>query len=640
VIRSVDPEAESRHLVLGTAGHIDHGKSALVLALSGTDPDRLAEEKRRGITIDLGFADLELEAGKVLSFVDVPGHERFVRHMVAGATGIDAVLLVVAADQGVQPQTREHLEICSLLGLQRGVVALTKCDLVDNDLREVVSLEVRELLTGSFLEQAPLVPVSARNAEGLGELRAALCELFGVIPPRPASGVPRLPVDRSFVLHGFGTVVTGTLGSGELHEGLEVAILPSAKRSRIRGLQVHHRKVTRVAAGQRSAVNLQGIECEDVPRGSTVTVPGALFTTRRVWARVQLLPEVPENLRRGGPVRFHQGTCERAARLRVLDRTEDGALQVEIFLDQETVLAPGDRFILRRPAPVDTVGGGTIVDARPPRPKDGAARAFDAQALEAENALRLRLDRSGEAGGEPARIARELALTAEQLEASAGPLEQAGSLVRAAGRWFAGESWREMEERALRELGEFHRAEPLRMGIAREELRARTSREITQEAWRQLLGGLASGGSLLLRGESVALSGHEVDLSRTERELFDRIDAEFRRGGLEPPALEQVIPAGEHTQAIKLVDLLVAQGRLVRIHDGKLFHAAALEDLLVRLREHSRRSRTLSVPEFKQLAGVTRKHAIPLLEHLDAIRVTRRVGNNREIVAFGENGGS
>jgi selenocysteine-specific elongation factor len=339
-------------------------------------------------------------------------------------------------------------------------------------------------------------------------------------------------------------------------------------------------------------------------------------------------------------VRFHQGTCERAARLRVLDRREDDSLQVEIFLDQETVLAPGDRFILRRPAPVDTVGGGTIVDARPPRPKEGTASAFDARALETEKALRLRLDRAGEAGGEPGRIARELALTTEQLETSAVPLEQAGSLVRAAGRWFAGESWRAIEERALHELQEFHRAEPLRMGIAREELRGRTSREVTQEAWRQLLGGLAAGGHLLLRGERVALAGHEVALSRAERELVDHIDLEFRRGGLEPPDLEQVTPAGERARAGKLVDLLVAQGRLVRIHDGKLFHAAALDDLRARLREHAKRSKTLSVPQFKELAGVTRKHAIPLLEHLDATRVTRRVGNNREIVDFGENGAS
>jgi len=307
----------SRHLVLGTAGHIDHGKSALVKALTGTDPDRLVEEKRRGITIDLGFADMELGPEQVLSFVDVPGHERFVRHMVAGSAGIDAVLLVVAADQGVQPQTTEHLEICTLLGLRHGLIALTKCDLVDEELREVAALEVRELLEGSFLQDAPLIAVSARSGEGLESLRGALSDLLLGLSPRSPEGVARLPVDRSFVLRGFGTVVTGTLVSGILREGDEVEIMPGGKRGRIRGLQVHHRAVKEVPAGRRAAVNLQGLNCEEVPRGTTVSRPGALPLTSRIWARLQLLPDAPAALAKGGRVRFHQGTCERAARLTV-----------------------------------------------------------------------------------------------------------------------------------------------------------------------------------------------------------------------------------------------------------------------------------------------------------------------------------
>jgi len=625
----------ARHIVLGTAGHIDHGKSALVLALTGTDPDRLKEEKRRGITIDLGFADLEVAPGRVLSFVDVPGHERFVRHMVAGATGIDAVLLVVAADQGVQPQTREHLDICSLLGLGRGVVALTKCDLVDPDLREVAALEVRETLEGTFLAEAPLVAVSARTGDGLDSLREALAGLFDRVPPRPREGVPRLPVDRSFVLRGFGTVVTGTLVSGLLEEGADVEILPGGRRGRIRGLQVHHRQVASAAAGQRTAVNLQGLDCDDVPRGSTVTRPGALSTTRRIWAAVRLLPGAPESLRRGGPARFHQGTCERAARFRVLSATEDGSLQTEIYLDRETVLAPGDRFILRRPAPVDTVGGGTVVDVNPPRPGRGGRPAFEPSLLEADSAVHLRLARAGAAGQDPAVLARELGTSPERLVVEAEALEASEILVRAAGRWFDGEMWRRIEEETLRKLERFHAAEPLRTGVGREELRARVERSLPQEAWRQLLERLAAAGQLELRGESVALAGHEVRLAGAERELADRIDEAYHRAGLDPPDLERLVEPSERARAGKIVELLIARRRLVRIQDGRLFHAEALDELLARLRERAARSTRLSVPEFKELAGVTRKNAIPLLEYLDAQRVTRRVGNDREILPAG-----
>lgn len=622
-----------RHIVLGTAGHIDHGKSALVKALTGTDPDRLKEEKRRGITIDLGFADLQLGDERVLSFVDVPGHERFVRHMVAGATGIDAVLLVVAADQGVQPQTREHLEICSLLGLRRGLVALTKCDLVDAELREVVALELREFLAGSFLADAPLIPVSARSGEGLDELRDALGGLFETVPARASGGLARLPVDRSFVLRGFGTVVTGTLVSGALREGEEVEVLPGGARGRVRGLQVHHRTVDLAQAGRRTAVNLQGLDTTDAPRGATICHPGALGTTRRIWARISLLPGAPESLRQGGPARFHQGTCERAARIRVLELSEDGTAQAEIYLDAETVLAPGDRFVLRRPAPVDTLGGGVVVDTRPPRPKEGTAAAFAEEAVETGRALGLRLARAGAAGRETADLARELGLSPRQLEEHAESLEASGALVRIGGRWLDGDHWRDLEESTLRNLAAFHAAEPLRLGMSREDLRARTSRETPQDVWRELLAGLTAGGKLVLSGEHVTLAGHEVVLSAAEQALADRILATYREAGLEPPAADDVIEASERKQAGKIIELLVARGRLVRIHDGKLFHAEALDDLLARLREHAAKSSTIDVAEFKKLAGVTRKNAIPLLEHLDATRVTRREGNMRLILA-------
>jgi len=622
----------SRHLVLGTAGHIDHGKSALVLALTGTDPDRWQEEKRRGITIDLGFADLTLDDERVLSFVDVPGHERFVRHMVAGATGIDAVIMVVAADQGVQPQTREHLEICRLLGIERGVVALTKSDLVDADLLEVVALEVRELLEGTFLEDAPIVSVSSRTGEGLDDVRGALAGLFDAVAPRSATGVPRLPIDRAFVMRGFGTVVTGTLVSGALATGDEVVVLPSQRRGRVRGLQVHHAAVERVHAGQRTAVNLQGLDCSDVPRGATLTGPGALWSTRRVWANVTLLDQAPQSLRRGGPVRFHQGTCERAARFRVLETGDDGTLRVELYLEEPAVLAPGDRFILRRPAPVDTVGGGTIVDARPPRPKEATETAFGEDALELDTALVLRLDRVGAAGRDLDGLAAELAVTQQQLEERLTDLRQQGTIVRAGARLFDGQTWQELQQAATEHLEQFHEREPLRTGISREELRARVAKTMPQDAWRQLLEQIAAAGGARLDADKVALARHEVVLGGSERELAERIDRAFLEGGLEPPELAEAVGKPPDASAKKIVDLLIARGSLVRIQDGKLFHAGALQALVAKLAAYATESRTIDVAGFKTLAGITRKNAIPLLEHFDAQRITRRVGNNREIL--------
>ena len=621
-----------RHLVVGTAGHIDHGKSALVLALTGTDPDRLEEEKRRGITIDLGFADLKLAADLRISFIDVPGHERFVRHMVAGATGFDAVLLVVAADQGVQPQTREHMNICRLLDIPDGIVALTKCDLVDAELLDVARLELAELLQPTWLAAAPVVPVSARTGQGLDALRAALAALAGRTTPRPSTGVARLPIDRSFVLRGFGTVVTGTLVAGSLGEGDEVEILPGSRRGRIRGLHVHGERVTTAAAGRRVAVNLQGLDRGEAPRGATLTRRGGLSTTRRLWARVTLVDEAPQALRRGGPLRFHQGTCERAARMRVLDAAaeENDELRVELHLDEPTVLAPGDRFVLRRPSPVDTVGGGIVVDVRPPRSRESSSVAFSHAATSPSAALRSRMARAASAGADASSLATELGLSTDELAQRAEEIEQAGELVRSGSRWFDGDVWRGHEKAVLAVLGEFHREEPLRLGMPREELRARAGAGLPMDAWRRMLDGLSDALTLRLEGERVALYGHEVVLDGEAGRFARAIETRFRTAGLEPPDPSEVTPPGRLGE--RVLELLLARGELVRIPDGKVFHRDALAELRGRLREYATRSPTIDVGAFKDLAGVTRKHAIPLLEYLDASRVTLRRGNLREIL--------
>ena len=622
---------ELRHLVAGTAGHIDHGKSALVEALTGIHPDRLKEEQRRGITIDLGFADFELAPEGVVSLVDVPGHERFVRHMVAGVSGLDVVLLVVAADDGIKPQTREHLAICSLLGVQHGIVVLSKSDLVEPDLREVVALEVREILRGTFLEGAPLLSVSSRTREGLDALRDELRRLLRELPERPAEGVPRLPIDRSFVQKGFGTVVTGTLVSGVLSEGDEIEILPGGKRGRVRGLQVHKRKVNTVRAGRRVAVNIQGLDCSDAPRGATLTAPSALLTTRRARVLVDLLPTAPAPLRRGGPVRLHQGTCERAARLRVTSALADGPLQADLVLLEDTVLLPGDRFILRRPAPVDTIGGGVIVDAHPVRNRHERLRAASPPAS-LEDAWVERIGRAEAAGRPVAAIAAELGRSVDEVEAALAPLLEAGRVVRAAGRLFAGAVWRQIREDTLAALRALHEAEPLRSGTAREGIRAQVARAMPPEAFRELLHALAAEGEVRLGGDRLALSGHRVVLSPDDESRAQRIEEAFRRAGLDPPLVEDVLRELGGLRGPRLRDWLVEEGRLVRIRDGRLFHGEALEDLRRKLRDFARTSSTIEIGTFKELAGATRKNAIPLLEQFDEERLTRREGNVRRIL--------
>ncbi len=621
-----------RHLVVGTAGHIDHGKSALVEALTGIHPDRLKEEQRRGITIDLGFADFELAPEGVVSLVDVPGHERFVRHMVAGVSGLDAVLLVVAADDGVKPQTKEHLAICSLLGVQRGIVVLSKSDLVEPELRDVVAMEVREVLHGTFLEAAPLVPVSSRTREGLEALRAELRTLLRELPERPSEGVARLPIDRSFVQKGFGTVVTGTLVSGMLSEGDEIEILPGGKRGRVRGLQVHRRKVKTASAGRRVAVNIQGLDCAEAPRGATVTAPCALLATRRARVLIELLPTAPAPLRRGGPVRLHQATCERAARLRVTSVSDSGPIQADLVLVEDTVLLPGDRFILRRPAPVDTIGGGVVLDAHPVRKRRERTEAA-APAAGGEDAMVERISRSAAAGCPVAALAAEMGRSVDEVEAALASPLGAGRVVRAAGLLFAGTVWRQIGEDTIAALRAHHDAEPLQSGTAREGIRTQVARPMPPEAFRELLQALATDGAVRLIGDRLALASHRVVLSPDDESRAQRIEDAFRRAALDPPPIDDVLRDLGGPRGARLRDWLVEEGRLVKIRDGRLFHGAALEDLRRRLREFARTSSTIDIGAFKELTGATRKNAIPLLEQFDEERLTRREGNVRRILA-------
>jgi selenocysteine-specific elongation factor len=611
-------------VVIGTAGHIDHGKSSLVLALTGTDPDRLKEEKARGITIDLGFAHASV--GNVdLAFVDVPGHERFVKNMLAGVGGIDAVLLVVAADESVMPQTREHFAICRLLRIPCGVIAVTKTDLVDADTLAVTQMEARELVAGSQLADAPIVAVSARTGEGLDALRAALADLAPASAGRPPHGAPRLPIDRVFSMRGFGTVVTGTLTSGTLRADDDLVVLPEGRRVKVRGLQVHGAPETRAEAGRRVAVNLGGVEVSDLARGDTLTIEGGFEVTRRFDARVELLEDA-RRLRHGGRVRFHQGTAELLARVGLADVTElragEGAF-ARIRLEASAVLARGDRFVLRQYSPPLTIGGGIVLDPQPSRTPIRTAPAlarFKRLAASDSDAAMAFVEEARTRGIERAALLRR-----------AGALP-AGEVVTVGSALFAAPVVADLEARLLAALDSYHGAHPLADGMPREEARERIFGAAPAALFDEVVQRLGKAGRLAGR-DRLALPGRGVTLSDEEGKAQTAIAGVFRAAGLAPPDLAAAAASAQVTGAVadRVAKLLLRQKTLVRI-ETMLFHAEALDRLKQDVTGLKGSRATVDVAAFKERFGVTRKFAIPLLEWLDRERITRRVGDARVIL--------
>lgn len=630
-----------KHVIVGTAGHIDHGKSALVEALTGTNPDRLEEEKRRGITIDLGFAFLEL--GEVrLGFVDVPGHERFVRNMLAGVGGIDLVLLVVAADESIKPQTREHFDICRLLGIPRGLVALAKADLVAPDTLGLVRLEVEEFLRGSFLEGAPIIATSARTREGLDQLKQEMARIAAAVPARDAARHFRLPIDRAFAMKGFGTVVTGTLVAGSVAPEDEVELFPARRRLRVRGVESGGRKVERAVAGQRTAVNLAGVGLAEVARGMSLTAPGRFETTTLVDGRVELLPSA-RPLKRRTRVHFHQGTAEAVAELTLLEGEQlvpGRAAFARLRLAAPALLLPGDRFILRQFSPVVTIGGGLVLDNQPRARgrRDAAlvARLGTFRSGSREDVL-LALAASRADGIESRAVVARTGWLDAEARAVAESLRAAGRLrlLDAAGgfRAVAAESFDALLTRARAELDAFHRAHPLLEGVPKQELRGRL--RVPAELYRAVLEELAARGEATLAGESVKRAGREIALAPEEVRARQEIERAFERAGLSVPAVKEVLAKlpVEPKRAQKILQLLVREQVLVKVAEDLLFHRAALEALRERLAGYKRaKGERITVPAFKELAGVTRKYAIPLLEYLDRTRVTRRTGDDRIIL--------
>jgi len=638
-----EPEADQR-LVLGTAGHIDHGKTALVRALTGVDTDRLPEEKARGITIDLGFAPLELPGGAKLSVVDVPGHEGLVRTMVAGASGIDLLLLVVAADEGVMPQTREHLAICELLGLSRGVVALTKSDTVEPEMAELATEEVAELLDGTALAGAPVLPVSSVTNDGVPELLEALALLVQATAPRtPRRGPARLSIDRAFEMRGFGGVATGTLIGAALSVGDALRVYPTELEGRVRGLQAHGEKAQRCLPGGRVAVNLQGVELSDLSRGRVLAPPDRLTTTRTLDVRLGWLESAPE-LSDGAAAEFLTGTCERRARVAPIGA---GAIRpgtagfARVHIDGDPVTAlPGDRFILRGFARTDlygaTLGGGTLLDVAPPhRRRSDPALVSDLEALlrrEPPVDLSVRVRRAGLSGIARADLERETGFGREELDAAATKLsgEDAVHATRD-GRMLAGSALSALEQRLIDALDVYHRDEPLRPGMPTAALRGSLPENVPGPVAELALERLASRELLVLEGDHARRPEHRVELDPQASKLAARIAETLADAALEAPSLRDLATAvGARADALgDLLAHLEREGRLVRAPGDLWFDAAAVEALRERLRAHFRQHDTLDTQTFKALIGTTRRTAVPLMELLDTERFTARRGEVR-----------
>ena len=646
-------QGDMRDVVIGTAGHVDHGKSALVRALTGTDPDRLPEEKARGITIDLGFAHYR-QGDTTIAFVDVPGHERFVRNMIAGASGIDAVLLVVAADESVMPQTREHFDICRLLNVDRGLVALSKCDLVDAEMLELVRLETQELLGGSGLEDAPIVPVSAKTGAGLEELRAALAAVAAA-PPRAADKPVRLPVDRAFAVRGVGTVVTGTLVSGEIRADMELEVLPAGRRVRVRGVQVHGQARATAGAGRRVAVNLHGMDADELRRGDAVVARGGFDTTRRFDASVTLLPDAPA-LRHGARVRCHHGTAEAMARIAFSAPTGagdggeepafltalepgDGAF-ARVRVEAPLALTRGDRFVLRAYSPPVTIAGGQVLDPLPPRGRfrspRGVARLrrLAGAGGDAESLLVMVEEGRGRGVAREA-LARRLGVTAASLDRTAAALEAEQGVVAVGNRLVAPADLRVTREELLALVAQFHAAQPLAAGLQREEARERLSRRAAAAVIDHVVAGLVADGRIVAT-DHLALADHRIVLSADEVRVRERLEDLYGAAGLAPPDSGQAAATVGAQPALvdRMLELLVRDGTLVRV-EGLLFHKERLDRLAVevgRLTPAADGPARIDIGMFKERFGVSRKYALPLLGYLDRMRVTRRVGNVRLVL--------
>ena len=635
-----------RAIILGTAGHVDHGKTSFIRALTGMDCDRLKEEKERGITIELGFASVDLPDGQRLGIVDVPGHEKFVRNMVAGAAGMDLVAFIVAADEGIMPQTAEHFEICRLLGVRDGIIVVTKKDLVEPDWLEMVEEELREFFADSFLAEAPVLAVDSISGEGMDAVRSALVAKVAALPRQDEFGPFRLPVDRVFSMKGFGTVITGTALSGRIETGADLTFYPGGLTAKIRGMQVHGREEKLVEAGHRTAINLQGVEKEQINRGDMAASPGAMVASGIFDVELQVLASAAKPLKHRSQVRVHVGTREITGRVSLLQADalapgEQGYAQ--LILQHKAAAWPGDRFVVRSYSPAATIGGGRLLNIAPRKRKRlseadcaQAAQALAVYAGEEQEAIILQLlEESGLHGLDMVQLAARSGIYGKRLQRLLQHPVSTGAVVVVESdtqRMLAASVTRLVQERILAALAAFHRSNPLKSGMGREELRSQIRPAVDARLLMHQLGVLGKKGEILQEGGEVRLSGHVVRLQVDEAALEQKLERVYLEAGLTPPNLKDALalfPDVPEKQSLQMLELLSSRGVLVRVNDSLLFHRSVLDTMQEQLVAVLKEQGEIDTPAFKDLTGLTRKFTIPLLEYFDRIKLTLRIGDKR-----------
>lgn len=629
-------------VVMGTAGHIDHGKTSLIKALTGTDCDRLAEEKKRGITIELGFASLDLGGERQLSIIDVPGHEKFVKNMVAGAAGIDFVLLVIAADEGVMPQTREHLEICTLLGIERGFVVLTKVDMVDEEWLELVKEDVREFLAPSFLAEAPVYGVSSHTGQGLDELKTALADFMDSFVPKRRTDLARLPIDRVFTMKGHGTVVTGTLISGQFSVGDDIIIYPAMTETKVRSLQSHGGSVETAPAGRRTAVNLHGVEVEDIERGEVLGRPNTLFPST-VWdVEITCLPSSPRSLKHRKEVHFHHGSKETMAKVYFLDREKlaKGERTVcQIRFDQPMTGVYGDRIVIRSFSPLRTIAGGSIINPMGRKVKrfsDDVKRLESLIEAEPEDLILTQLELAGNAGLNFQELSIMTDVASKPLEKmlqSLGGQQKIFLFDKEERSFIFGGHYENLVSGFIKYLEDFHKKDPMKAGVTKSEINSAWGKKLPAKLFHSIVERLTKKNEIIVAQDIIHLPGHKVSMASDQHKLRGILLDAYEKGGLTPANVKDILEPLDLTfkEAAPVFRLLQDEGLIVRINDSLYFAASAIEKLKVILDGYFANNLELGPPDFKELTNLSRKFAIPLLEFMDKEKFTMRVGDKRRL---------